>query len=70
MYHYGNRRLTFLKSPVLTELVRSLDRYPNASAAVAGIAPEGEQDRHLAALGRLAASEIIAPTEPRSSHAA
>jgi len=70
VYHYGNRRLTFLKSPVLTELVRSLDRYPSAAAAVAGIVPEDQRPRHLAALGRLASSEIIARAEPRSSHAA
>ena len=29
-YHYGTRRLLFLKSPTLVELVSALDRYPSA----------------------------------------
>ena len=34
-YHYGNRRLTFLRSASLVELVRGLDRHPSATAAFA-----------------------------------
>ena len=29
-YHYGNRRLVFLKSPALVALVSSLDRFDSA----------------------------------------
>jgi len=70
VYHYGNRRLTFLKSPVLTALVRSLEQYPSAADAVAEIVPEDQRTSHLAALGRLASSEIIARGEARSIDAA
>ncbi len=40
-YHYGNRRLVFLKSRMLVELVSSLDEYPSAAAAIAALVPEG-----------------------------
>jgi putative mycofactocin binding protein MftB len=32
-YHYGNRRLTFLRSPDLVTLVESLNNQPSARAA-------------------------------------
>ena len=34
-YHYGNRRLTFLRSPELVELVRGLGEHPSAEDALA-----------------------------------
>ena len=40
-YHYGTRRLLFLKSPTLVALVSTLDRYPSATAAVEAIVPAG-----------------------------
>jgi putative mycofactocin binding protein MftB len=58
-YHYGNRRLVFLKSRTLVELVSSLDAHPSASAAVAALVPEGERRSYERALARLAASEVI-----------
>ena len=58
-YHYGTRRLLFLKSPKLVELVSALDRYPSASAALDAIVPEDERPRYQRALARLAASEVI-----------
>ena len=58
-YHYGTRRLLFLKSPTLVELVSALDRYPSASAAVEAIVPVDERTRYCRALARLAASEVI-----------
>ena len=33
VYHYGNRRLTFLRSPDLVTLVESLNNQPSARAA-------------------------------------
>ena len=33
-YHYGNRRLTFLRSPALVALVRSLAEHPSMAAAL------------------------------------
>ena len=58
-YHFGNRRLVFLKSRLLVELVSSLGQYPSAAAAVAALVPEGQRSRYERALARLAASEVI-----------
>jgi mycofactocin biosynthesis protein MftB len=58
-YHYGNRRLVFLKSRTLVELVSSLRDYASAADAIAAVVPEGQQDVYRRALGRLAASEVI-----------
>ena len=58
-YHYGNRRLVFLKSRLLVELVSSLQDYPSATDAIAAVVPEGQHDSYRRALARLAASEVI-----------
>jgi putative mycofactocin binding protein MftB len=58
-YHYGTRRLLFLKSPTLVELVSALERYPSASAAVEAIVPVEQRTTYSRALARLAASEVI-----------
>ena len=58
-YHYGNRRLVFLKSRTLVELVSSLHEYPSAAAAISAVVPEGQQASYRRALTRLAASEVI-----------
>ena len=58
-YHYGTRRLLFLKSPTLVELVTSLERYRSADEAIASVVPHQEAARYRRALGRLAESEVI-----------
>jgi putative mycofactocin binding protein MftB len=58
-YHYGNRRLVFLKSRLLVELVSSLHEYPSAGAAIAAVVPAGQHVAYRRALARLAASEVI-----------
>ena len=58
-YHYGNRRLVFLKSRMLVELVSSLGDYPSAAEAVEALVPDGQRDTYGRALARLAASEVI-----------
>lgn len=58
-YHYGNRRLVFLKSRLLVELVSSLGEYPSAGDAIAAMVPAGQHGAYTRALGRLAASEVI-----------
>jgi mycofactocin biosynthesis protein MftB len=58
-YHYGNRRLVFLKSRTLVDLVSSLRDYPSAAAAVAALVPEGQRASYTRALARLAAAEVI-----------
>ena len=58
-YHYGNRRLDFLKSRLLVELVSSLHEYPSAAEAIDAVVPEGQHGSYERALARLAASEVI-----------
>ncbi len=58
-YHYGNRRLVFLKSRLLVELVSSLGDYPSAGEAIAAMVPAAQRDAYARALARLAASEVI-----------
>jgi putative mycofactocin binding protein MftB len=58
-YHYGNRRLVFLKSRTLVELVSALGDYPSAAEAIEAVVPVGQRDAYRRALARLAASEVI-----------
>jgi len=58
-YHYGNRRLVFLKSRLLVDLVSSLGDYASATDAIATLVPERQRGRYERALARLAASEVI-----------
>jgi putative mycofactocin binding protein MftB len=58
-YHYGTRRLLFLKSRALVELVSALDRFESARTAVEALVPEPERAQYTRALARLAASEVI-----------
>jgi putative mycofactocin binding protein MftB len=59
-YHYGNRRLTFLKSPQLTAIVEDLGEHPSVEAALDAhqVAP-AQRPAILRALARLEASEVI-----------
>jgi len=60
LYHFGTRRLSFLKSPRLLAVVQSLAEAPSARAACvrAGV-PHDELPRYRAALASLAVSEMI-----------
>jgi putative mycofactocin binding protein MftB len=58
-YHYGTRRLLFLKSRTLVELVSSLERYGTATEAIEAVVPEPERAQYTRALARLATSEVI-----------
>jgi putative mycofactocin binding protein MftB len=60
LYHFGTRRLSFLKSPVLLEVVRGLDDWPTAreACAHAGVGAT-ELAAYRAALATLAASDMI-----------
>ena len=62
-YHYGNRRLTFLRTPDLVALVQSLADHPTADGALAAsdIDP-GRWAGYRAALGTLEASGVIRAT--------
>ena len=65
LYHFGTRRLSFLKSPALLTVVRSLGDAPSAREACrrAGLT-EAELPAYAAALRTLATSQMIRPREP------
>ncbi|MCX6468042.1 MAG: mycofactocin biosynthesis chaperone MftB [Corynebacteriales bacterium] len=69
LYHFGTRKLSFLKNLTVVDLVRSLADHPSAESALAA-APIADADRplYLQALTSLAASATIVPADlPRES---
>jgi len=60
VYHFGNRRLSFLKTPQLVTVVRLLESQDSAAGALeaAGV-PASQHARYAAALAALADSEVI-----------
>lgn len=61
-YHYGNRRLTFLRSPELVELVRGLGDHPSLDDALAASSIEARRwPSYRKALESLAASDLLRP---------
>jgi putative mycofactocin binding protein MftB len=59
-YHFGTRRLSFLKAPELVDLVRGLGSHPTVSDALA-VVPDGRREAFLRALATLAAADMIVP---------
>ena len=61
-YHFGNRKLTFLKRPQLVSAVRLLGEHPDVrSALVAAGIPESQHAAYGAALRGLADTDMIRP---------
>lgn len=59
-YHFGNRRLTFLKRPDLVEVVRGLDDAPDVREALERSAiPKSQWPAYVEALSRLADADMI-----------
>jgi putative mycofactocin binding protein MftB len=60
VYHFGTRRLSFLKTPQLVDVVSGLERHPSVHAAIdaAGIEP-AQRPAYLRALAGLAANGTI-----------
>ena len=58
-YHYGHRRLVFLKSAALVDVVESLAEFPTAAAALATRVPAHEMRVCAAALPALLAADVI-----------
>ena len=58
-YHYGNRRLTFLRSKLLADVVRRLSEYESVDSALADRVPAAERASYRRALAQLASSEFI-----------
>jgi putative mycofactocin binding protein MftB len=60
VYHFGNRRLSFLKTRQLVTVVRLLGRHDSAAGALAAAGvPVEQRARYAAALAALADSEVI-----------
>lgn len=60
LYHFGTRKLSFLKDRTLLAAVESLAASASVRAAFASAGiPDGEIPRYHAALGTLAASSMV-----------
>jgi putative mycofactocin binding protein MftB len=60
VYHFGTRKLSFLKSRTLLAVVESLAEHPTAEAALAAAGvPDAQRPAYLQALGDLAHSQMI-----------
>lgn len=60
LYHFGTRKLSFLKNRVIVTVVESLADHPDANAALsaAGVA-DSDRAPYLHALGVLATSNML-----------
>ncbi|MCW2686385.1 MAG: hypothetical protein JWR37_1275 [Mycobacterium sp.] len=66
LYHFGTRKLSFLKNRTIVEVVSSLGYHPDARSAcrAAGI-DDAQQPPYLHALGVLVQSKMLVPREDR-----
>jgi putative mycofactocin binding protein MftB len=74
-YHYGNRRLVFLKSPAVVALVRSLADHPTLDAALDAAVARGEiaerqRPSYARAVASLVASGVVCPLPPAEAGSA
>jgi putative mycofactocin binding protein MftB len=58
-YHHVNRRLVFLKSRELVDVVRRLGDFESADDAIKALVASDEHDRYVAALAALEKSALI-----------
>jgi putative mycofactocin binding protein MftB len=67
VYHFGTRKLSFLKTPELVEVVSGLERHPDVHAAIeaAGVAA-AQRPAYLRALAGLAQAGTIEPRTDNS----
>lgn len=68
LYHFGTRKLSFLKNRTILTVVQSLVDHPDVRAAcrAAGV-DDAQQHHYLRALGVLAASSMLVPTQSREA---
>ena len=60
VYHFGNRKLSFLKSKTLVTVVETLADHPSADATLAACGvPEAQRPAYVKALADLARSQMI-----------
>lgn len=60
VYHFGNRKLSFLKSKTLVAVVEALGDHPSAAATLTACGvPDAQRGAYLKALADLARSQMI-----------
>ena len=60
VYHFGNRKLSFLKSRTLVTVVETLDEHPSAFAALTACGvTDAQRPAYVKALADLARSQMI-----------
>jgi putative mycofactocin binding protein MftB len=65
VYHFGTRKLSFLKSRTLVAVVESLADHPTAEAALVSCGvPEAQRPAYVRALADLARSRMIEERTP------
>lgn len=63
-YHFGNRKLTFLKRPELVEVVKCLAEHPSVRESLQAVGiPDAQWPAYADALAGLAAADMIRPQE-------
>ena len=68
LYHFGTRKLSFLKNLVVVDLVQSLADHPSAEAALSAAGITGDdRPMYVQALTALADSGMIVPGEESMS---
>ncbi|HXY44061.1 MAG TPA: mycofactocin biosynthesis chaperone MftB, partial [Acidimicrobiales bacterium] len=61
-YHYGNRRLTFLRSPELVRLVGALGAHASVTESMAALdIPTSRQPSLVRALASLTGGDVVRP---------
>ena len=66
LYHFGTRKLSFLKNRTILTVVRSLADHPDVRSACSAAGVEGSaHGPYLHALGVLADSNMLVPQEDR-----
>jgi mycofactocin biosynthesis protein MftB len=68
LYHFGTRKLSFLKNRTILTVVQSLADYPDVRAAcrAAGV-DDSQQQPYLHALGVLAGSQMLVRAEAKEA---
>jgi putative mycofactocin binding protein MftB len=69
-YHFGTRKLTFLKRPELVSVVRGLEQHGDVrSTLTAAAVPEEQWPAYVSALSGLAAADMIRPRTTQAGQA-
>ncbi|WP_371868942.1 mycofactocin biosynthesis chaperone MftB [Mycobacterium botniense] len=66
LYHFGTRKLSFLKNRTIVAVVQALAEHPDAQSACRAVGvDDAEVGPYLDALGVLAGSNMLVPREPK-----